>query len=418
MRLHAKLHTILIGLLTLTLPLSAAIKKEDEMANKLSKSCTDFGISLYSSLNKGTQSNLIFSPYSIFSCLSMVYVGARDITAQEMQMALSLQLRPNELPKGAFALTQSLTQNLATPAEGSYALEMANGMWLDRDTFVLSDYRHAIEDSFQAKVQSLDFAKTEEATSIINEWTSNQTHGKIPQLLEAGDLDSSTRVVLTNALYFKGSWQKPFDVKNTADASFYLAEGSSVKTKMMKQISTFPYFENESFQLIAMAFARKESAGAPACLILLPKKSVALADCEKQLTSDALRSWIGALKAQNLQIKMPKFSIDRRFDLNNTLKALGIQNAFSDKADFSGIDGMRDLFLSRVVHESFFALDEAGVTAAAATSASMNVTAAPPSQPPLPFIVDRPFLFMLVDLKTKLPLFLGKIQDPSMAQSE
>ncbi|MBI2743135.1 MAG: serpin family protein [Chlamydiales bacterium] len=408
------LSRILFCFIAFTVPLAAASKKDDETAIKLSKNCTDFGLSLYSTLNKSASTNIIFSPYSIFSCLSMVYIGARDVTATEMQTALKLTFKRPELSKAALALSSSL----ASSGDGSYTFDMANGLWLDRDSFVLSDYRHAIEDGFQAKVQSLDFAQTEQAISIINEWTSNQTHGEIPKLLEEGDIDGSTRVVLTNALYFKGNWQKPFDPKNTADSSFYLAEGSSVKTKMMKQNSTLPYFENESFQLLALPFVKKEGAAAPACLILLPKKGVALSDCEQDLTSDALRGWIEGLKPQNLQIKLPKFTLDRRYDLNNMLKALGIQNAFTDAADFSGIDGMRDLFLSKVVHESFFALDEMGVTAAAATSASMNLTATPPSQPPVAFVADRPFLFLLVDLKTKLPLFLGKLQDPSIGQSE
>ncbi len=404
--------TLLLGLLTLTSPLLGAPKKEDPKTNKMAKDCTEFGISLYSSLKKSEAPNLVFSPYSIFSCLSMVYVGARDETAQEMQQVLHLSLKRPDLSKTAYALRKSLV----APGEGTYTLEMANGMWLDRDTFVLSDFRHAIEDGFQAKVQSLDFSQAEKATSIINEWTSNQTHGKISKLLEAGDVDTTTRLVLTNALYFKGSWQVPFDVKNTADGNFFTGDGTKIKTKMMEQTGFFSYLENDNFQLISMPFLKKDEASRPACLILLPKKTVALSDCENLLTAASVQSWIDQLNQEKVNIKMPKFSLDKRYDLNSVLKTLGMENAFNDKADFSGIDGMHDLFLSKVIHESFFALDEAGVTAAAATSASINVTATPAK--PLAFTVDRPFLFLLVDLQTKLPLFIGKIQDPSMAQSE
>lgn len=405
---------LILGLVTLSIPIFGAAKKEDPKTIKMAKDCTEFGVSLYSSLNKSNPTNLIFSPYSIFSCLSMVYVGAREDTAQEMQQTLHLSLKRTELSKTAYSLRKSLI----TPGEGSYTLEMANGMWLDRDTFVLSDFRHAIEDGFQAKVQSLDFAQTEKAISIINEWTSNQTHGKIPKLLEPGDVDSSTRLVLTNALYFKGSWQLPFDVKNTADGNFNTGDGAKIKTKMMEQTAFFSYLDNDNFQLISLPFMKKEEASTPACLILLPKKTSSLAECQKLLTASNLNQWISQLASDKVNLKLPKFTLDERYDLNNTLKSLGMESAFNEKADFSGIDGMHDLYLSKVVHEAFFALDEAGVTAAAATSASINITAAPSTTPPISFIVDRPFLFILVDLQTKLPLFIGMIQDPSMAQSE
>ncbi len=408
--MHKLTATLLIGLIALSTPLLGAGKKDDPKTVKMSKDCAEFGLALYATLNKDKPTNLVFSPYSIFSCLSMVYVGARADTAQEMQQALHLSLKRPELSKTAYLLRKSLV----SPAEGSYTLEMANAMWLDRDTFVLSDFRHAVEDGFQAKVQSLDFVQTEKALSIINEWTSNQTHGKIPKLLEPGDIDSSTRLVLTNALYFKGNWQLPFDAKNTADDSFFVDQDTKIKTAMMQQTAFFAYLENENFQLISLPFMKKDEASSPACLILLPKKTSTLTECENLLTATALQSWIDQLNSERINIKLPKFALDERYGLNNPLKALGMESAFNEKADFSGIDGMHDLYLSKVVHEAFFALDEAGVTAAAATAASINVTAVPSMNAPIPFIVNRPFLFMLVDLKTKLPLFIGKIQDPSM----
>jgi serpin B len=300
----------------------------------------------------------------------------------------------------------------------SYVLDTANGMWLDRDTFVLADFQHAIEKGYHAKVQSLDFSKTEEATSIINEWTSNQTHQEIPELLQSGDIDGSTRLVLTNAVYFKGSWVKPFDPKKTQEDSFFLDEASSVPVKMMKQAGSFSYFENETLQVLALPFVKKDEKSEIVCLFMLPKKDVPLLELESQISAASFQEWVGKLERKTITMKIPKFCLDNRFDLNQALKDLGMTGSFQSQADFSGIDGMRDLYLSKVVHETYFSLDEAGVTAAAATGASINVTATPPGTPPISFNCDHPFLFALVDLNTKLPLFWGKIQDPSMAQCE
>lgn len=403
----------LATLLSFSLPLFSA---EDGRVKKIVSESSTFGFSLYSALNASSSANLIFSPYSVFSCMSMVYIGARSDTATQMRKALSISLSRGDLPKASQVLSNLL---IAHAAEGSYKFDIANGLWLDRDTFVLADYRHTVEEGYQAKVQSLDFSKTEESMSIINEWTANQTHNKIPRLLQGNDIDSTTRVVLTNAVYFKGRWQKQFDPEATVEGDFTIAAGSSpVQVKMMEQATTFPYFENDQMQVLALPFEKKSEKSAFSALILLPKKDAALSDVEAQLTTSAFQKWLTQLESKNVHVKLPKFCLDNRYDLNDPLQKLGIRKAFTPEADFSGIDGMKDLYLTKVVHQTFFALDEVGVTAAAATAASINVTAVPPEYPPIDFTCDHPFLIALVDLNTKLPLFLGKIGDPSIAQCE
>ncbi len=397
---------LILSLLTTSL---FSANKEDGSLKKLVQNTGDFGFSLYNVLNKNAETNGVFSPYSTFSCMAMVYYGARGDTQLEMKKALNLTLARPDLPKTASLLSKFLT----TQVGESYSLETASGMWLDRDTFVLADFHHALEDGFQAKIQSLDFSNPEKATSIINEWTSNQTHQKIPELLQKNDVDGSTRLVLTNALYFKGNFQRPFDPKLTKVGPFHSPQ-EAVQAQMMEQTAFFPYFENDSFQLIALPFQKTKEKSAIATLILLPKKGIALKDLEQGLSFALLQKWIGQLDSKNIAITLPKFSVDSRFELNAPLKELGMQKAFTDQADFSGIDGMRDLYLSKVVHAALFVLDEFGVTAAAATAASINVTAAPPQYPPISFVADHPFLFFLVDLQTKLPLFIGKVVDPTV----
>ncbi|MFI5334113.1 MAG: serpin family protein [Chlamydiales bacterium] len=402
------LKKMVFGLLFATLPLLSATKEEQKV-QKLSQECGDFGFSLYKVLNNGSSPNLIYSPYSIFSCLSMVSIGAREDTATEMQQALHLTFNRTDLPKAASLLAKYLT----TPVHTSYTLDVANGLWLDRDSFVLADYRHALEEGYRANIQSLDFSKTEEATALINEWVSNETHGKISRLLQANDLDGSTRMVLTNAVYFQGSWQKPFDAKKTKESDFYPDSETTMPVQMMEQTASFLFLEDESMQVLSLPFLKKDEKSTLACLIFLPKKGKELSDIEKLMSNELLSRWVGGLHNERVHVKMPKFQLDSRTDLNAPLAAIGIKTAFTEKANFSGIDGMRDLFLSRVVHQAFFSLDELGVVAAAATAASMNVTATPPASPLRQFIVDRPFLLLLVDLNTKLPLFIVKIQEPN-----
>lgn len=394
----------LITLLLLFTTTGFAAMKEEERIQKLAGSCTAYGFEMFGELGKSDASNVVFSPYSTFSCLSMVCIGARSETATQLRKLLHLSFNRLTLPKAAASLAGYLK-----PAAGeSYALDSASGMWLDRDTFVLADYLHAVEEGYKAQVQSLDFAQTEKAVSIINEWTRNETGGRIEQILEADDIDSKTRLVLTNAIYFEGSWLKPFDPKRTANATFQDETNSTVQ--MMEQTGYFPYMENETCQLLSLPFASKSEKSKLACLIFLPQQNVAISDLEGEIVA-GYADWVDRLKQEAVEIKAPRFCARARYLLNEPLQNLGVQKAFMENADFSGIDGMHDLSLTKVIHETLFSFYETGVSATSASAAALGVTSAAPPKNPYKFIADRPFIFMLIDLKTKLPLFIGKIQD-------
>jgi serine protease inhibitor len=413
--LHRYVYPLLLSALALHLPFlhSKAQSNSEEkqvQTKELVKDASEFCFSLYSSLNEPS-SNILFSPYSIYTCLSMVYAGARGETASQMQTALSLNINQKKLPAASAKLSKML---LAQQSETqSYEMHIANGLWLDLDTFVLSDFRHVAENDYNATVQPLNFSQSDLAMNTVNEWASNHTNGKIPKILQEGDVDGSTRVLLTNAVYFKGSWLKPFDPKSTTTASFFFPPEVSTEVKMMENTAAFPYFENDSMQMLALPFKGKTSDnGQIACLILLPRTKLQLSDVENALTTSNIEEWTSQLKEQSVNVKLPKFNLTKRLDLNQALQALDMKLAFTKDADFSGIDGMRDLVLSKVVHDTFFSLDEAGVTAAAATAASINVTAVQQKNPPIDFNADHPFLFLIVDLNTKTLLFMGKFLKP------
>ena len=238
------LYPIIITILAMHLPCAQA-KLQNDKANKelnkeLIKDASEFSVSLYSVLNDQA-SNIIFSPYSIYSCLSMIYAGARGETANQIQTAMSLNINQKKLPAESSKLSKKLLPQ--TNDSNAFQICMANGIWLDLDTFVLSDFRHTAESDYESMMQSLDFASTDQAIKTVNEWAANHTHGKITHLLQPGDVDGSTRILLTNAVYFKGNWQVPFDVKQTKTVSFFLPADTTTEVKMMENESSFPYFQ-------------------------------------------------------------------------------------------------------------------------------------------------------------------------------
>ncbi len=389
-------------------------KFPEESLRPLVEQNTAFALDLKSHLlAPSPDENLLFSPYSIFTSLSMTYVGAKEETAASMKQALHLNMDIETLSHS----TRSLAKHLAVfPSEGCpLSLKIANGIFADRDTMILPKFRNLIEKNFQAEIQDLDFSEETLARQIINEWTSNQTEHKIKDLLQPGDIDSLTRMVLINAIYFKGAWAFPFNPKQTEKAPFHVDFNRSTEVDMMAQIEQLYYCEQDSAQIVALPFKTCDSqTSLPALLIVLPSSQNDFIHLEKKLTSDMIRGWLSELKPTHVGLHLPRFCLKQRFDLNTPLKELGMGIAFSERANFSGIDGSKDLFLSKVVHEAFFDLNEHGLEAAAATSASISLKSAPPSVPPIYINANRPFLFFLVDLKTGAPLFMGRLCDPSI----
>ncbi len=370
----------------------------------------EFAFSLYPILET-SDDNLVFSPYSIATCLSMVYVGARGDTATQMEKVLHLNIDRKSLGKAAFSLAQSLQPK--KKEENTYQLNLANALWIDQQSFVLADFRYAIEQQFKAKLGILNFSQTANAVATINNWISQQTQGKIDTLLMSNDIDAMTRLVLTNAVYFQGVWNHPFDPKMTRNATFYPTPETTTSVKMMAQVLFAPYYENDLLQAVALSFVgTTTSSGKLALVILLPKSADNFSNMEQAL-SESFEEWLSALKSERVDLKLPKFQLSARYDLNAPLKQLGMEEAFDSDANFTGIDGLRDLYLNKVVHQTFFDLNENGVTAAAATAASMNTTAiGPQQQPPIPLYVDHPFLFFIIDMNSHEMLFMGKMVEP------
>ncbi len=399
--------------LIFTQNLSAAknnsLKETKDQLAQLITDQLEFATALFYNIDQPTH-NFVFSPYSLTCSLSMAYLGARDTTLSSMRKTLKFNLAPKDVAKGFSILSSTLVPGPS--GDLGYTLNLASAIWLNLGTYVLSDYSLGISKDFNGYLGIQNFAQKSIATDAINSWASGKTHGKITELLNLSDLSEVTRMVLTDTVYFKGAFTSPFDPKATKPLPFYPTQEGSVQTPMMQQAAPFLHMENELMQAIALPFYGKSVGGGTMALAIFLPKSAGNFSAIVQDLPHSFREVLSALKMQSVDLTLPKFTILKRSELNETLQKMGMGIPFTTDANFSGIDGMLDLYLSKVVHATYFELNEDGVTAAAASSASINIKALPPEKPPTPFVADHPFLFFLVDLKSQEMLFMGKYAVP------
>lgn len=345
--------------------------------------------------------NWIYSPFSISACLSMAAAGADGKTAEAFKAKLDLS---DEID---FGFEKKLETFEHAPVESSdFEMRIAQGVWIKDDFSVLPSYTSLLSRFFHAAAERVPFRP--ETVWRINGWISDVTRGKIKNLLSEDDLSERSRLVLANALYFHGSWQHPFSAHRTQKRAFHLSNGADIECDTMAETSRALYFENETLQAAALPFhADRKAPFKPACLLILPKEENAFSE---QTVMNALAS----LHWEKVHFSVPKFVLEEKIDLTPILKQTELAAAFSNNADFSKIDGIGELCLSRVLHKTFFAFDEKGVEAAAATAAVVNVTTSIGPKPEIvfPFIADRPFYVLLVDLNTQTPFFIGRVENP------
>jgi serpin B len=349
--------------------------------------------------------NLILSPFSISTALSMLLDGARGQTAAGMAATLD-QLHPSP---GYHAAVASLAAELTKQANlGGNQLAIANGLWVQQGFPLESEFEQTIRTLYQAPLTPLDFhADADQARHAINAWTAQHTNGRIPELFAPRSIDAATRLVLTSAIYFYGKWSSPFDPKNTGAEPFQLGGGRTVDAKFMHQKADFLYGETPSAQILEMKYE-----GTPLAFdILLPKANNGLAELEQSIKPDMLSAWLGALTSRKVEAAIPKFRAESAFSLKDMLSRMGMQDAFGRTADFSGIDGRRDLFLGDVVHKAFVDVSEEGTEAAAATGATVHFMAMRPQQQTI-FRADHPFAFFIRDTTSGVILFEGRLRQP------
>lgn len=371
-----------------------------------------FGLALYRRTIEGDE-NLALSPSSLQMALAMAYGGATGQTAAEMENALGFSTNMHEA-LGA-AMTRYTTP--PSPKDPAYELAVANRLFTDRKLAVKATYLSLTEKRYHAEAEPLDFrGEPEAARGTINEWVKTQTRNKIPELLPAGAVDADTRMVLTNAVYFKGRWARPFEKEQTQPAAFTMAGGKKAQVPMMHQEASFRYAEADGAQLLEMGYR----GGDWAMVFALPQATDGLADLEARLTEKSLAGWREAMDFAAVKVSLPKFELEPPgpLALGDALKDMGVKLAFDPaRADFSGIaapSADARLSLSEVFHRAYVKVNEEGTEAAAATGLVMKTTSLPLKAPdPKLFVADHPFLFFLVDTETGAPMFMGRVNNPA-----
>ena len=367
-----------------------------------------FALDLYREL-AGEGDNVFFSPWSLSSALAMTYEGARGNTSDEMRSVLYFSENDSLRRESFSALDRKINAN-----DSGYTLSTANALWVDGSFSLLDEYETLVHDTYQARANNLDFrAAPEVARQTINHWVEQKTAGKIVDLIPAGHVDSLTRLVLTNAIYFNGTWMKTFDPSQTRDVDFFTEDGRAVRVPMMRQDDEgawFYYLETGGLQVLQMPYA----GGRLSMMILLPHDQD-IASLERTLSSEDLNQWRDSLEERRVDVYLPRFKLKANYFLPEILADLGMPTAFSEMADFTGISPDRPLFISQVIHQAYVDVNEQGTEAAAATAVEMAESAAGSEEPEIPvFRADHPFLILIADDETGCILFLGRVSDPSL----
>lgn len=384
-----------------------ATKLDADTATVVTESNT-FALNLYGQLAQ-QDGNLFFSPYSISNALAMTYAGARGETATQIATTLHFTLEQERLhPAFARLKKETLGTGQIRKVQPKYQLQTANRLWGQKSYHFLPDFLKITQESYGGGLMEVDFINAcEEARRTINVWVEEQTKAKIKELIKPGILTPDTRLVLTNAIYFKAAWKKPFEPNQTSDEDFTLTDGKKVKAKMMKESIRTNYFKGEGFEALELPYEADDLS----MIVLLPNRPDGLPTFEKQLTSANLTQWLTKLSDHRVTVTLPKFKLTSEFMLNEVLSKMGMPNAFDrSKADFSGMTAQDQLFVSHVVHKAYVDVNETGTEAAATTAIHTEFLSRPR---PATFRADHPFVYLIRDNRTGSILFMGRVVNPT-----
>lgn len=401
------LTVVTLGVLPAMLGLAQAQPVKEKLGNEareVAQGNNVFALDLYAQLSKD-DGNIFFSPYSISTALGMTYAGAKGKTAEQMASTLHFSLPQEKLHVGMGELIKHLN---AQGQDRPYQLTVANSLWGEKTFSFRPEFINLTETKYSAGLKSLDFqTQTDKSRQMINKWVEDKTNDKIKELLKTGDITAMTKLVLTNAIYFKAGWYIRFAEGGTKPADFALTDGKTVKVPMMQKHQNLPYYGGDDFHAVEIPY----KGGELSMVVLLPKKG-GLAALEKKLTAANLKQWT-KMTMHDVDLKLPKFKTTSRFELKEVLSAMGMPEAFSEAADFSGMTTQGKLMITKVIHKAFIDVHEEGTEAAAATAVIAAPPSAPPQFPKANFHVDQPFVLLIREQQTGSILFMGRITNPN-----
>lgn len=351
--------------------------------------------------------NLVYSPYSLYQALTMVYAGAAGETANQFEQALALYAKNPDVHRLMNAMNLALTQqNEYLEEEEQSVLEIANALWVQEDVELLQSYLDLLSENYATGLRSLDFADAQKAADLINQWAAKATNEKIKDIADPKMFSFSTILALTNAVYFKGAWAQQFEESATRNEDFRLLNGSVIRIPTMHTSGTFPVRVDEHYQVVQMPYE-----GSNIVMDLIMPLDGDWDDFMEELTDETFQAYLSDLNGQDVNLSLPKFKIETpRMNLIEPMRSLGLVDVFDANANLSGINGDDNLFLSTLVQKAYIDVNENGTEAAAVTIAVIMEEGS--AMAPIEIRFDRPFLFVIRDTKTDTILFIGQLLQP------
>lgn len=355
---------------------------------------------------KNKPGNICFSSYSVVASLALAAVGAKGETAQQFQHAF-------RYPSSLLPLLSDLNEFLRTPssnARGASQVLSSNAIWLQKDLSILPAFKLTLQRSFKYNLQLLDFAnQLSQSVDKVNQWTSQQTNGKIRNLLMKQDVTRNSRFIVTSAIYMTGQWAHPFNQSATKRLPFRYSPQRTSMADMMHQTADILLLKGEKWDLLTLPYVQGSQGAQLAMTIILPK-TVDISELEKELTLANWKQWLSQLQMETVSVVFPRFRIEERLDLEMILKQLGLTSMFNPDADFSGITGKKELFINHAVHKSMIRIDEKGMEAP--SPSAVSTPSAAKKEKPYEFLADHPFIFVIWDQKSHSILLMGRLSLP------
>jgi len=376
--------------------------------NQIAQDNNAFAFDLYREIVKSQSGNVFISPFSVSTALAMTYAGADGTNASEMADAMHFQANTPEFHLGYGKYLEALEAN----AKGNIQLRIANRLWGEEKYKLVQDFVDLNREAYHSPLQKMDFKNDSEGSrQEINKWVARQTEQRILDLIPPGGITSDSRLVLTNAIYFKGDWLYQFDKKDTKEKKFFKADGSSLKTPFMNYRGAFDYAENNLAKFIRLPYKGEKQS----MVIVLPHETSDMAKVEADMNTGSFQFLAYGYRPEVI-LALPKFKMTLPLMMNQPLFNLGMHQAFEDGANFKKMTPTNDVHISSVVHKAFIEIDEEGTEAAAATAVIMTIESISVSEPPRPkeFIADHPFLFYIIDDETQAILFMGRLMEPKL----
>ena len=364
-----------------------------------------FAFNLFRELSDRNEGNLFISPYSIFTALAMTYEGAKSDTSDEMADVLNVK-QDNE----TFHLYMKNLYEALNNEKTDYNIRTANALWVQKNLFLLESYLNIIREFYGGDATEVDYSKPTEAAAIINRWVENQTNGLIKDLITESSISPLTALILTNAIYFKGIWKTQFDPVNTTNRTFETSSEGTIDVPTMTLVNTydvFNYTEMDESQILELPY----TGGDISMIVLLPKNND-LSSIIDTIDRDKFSEWMDSMIETKVDVYLPKFKVETTYSLNDYLIDLGMSIPFTSAADFSGITGGKDLFISNVIHKAFVDVNEEGTEAAAATAVILELTMNGESSR-IVFDCNHAFLYLIIHKQTETILFMGSIDNPA-----